>query len=93
MKINFPGIVVTNGEPSPQFMDELNRATQDWTMRAARGECGWICADCCASFSEGMPDACEHGHDSCTSIIQRDKQRAVSGHEWCRTPSTKEQND
>jgi hypothetical protein len=47
-----------------------------WTDKAARGLCGWICADCCLSFPEGMPDACEHGDKRCTEIIQRDKAAA-----------------
>lgn len=58
-------------------IDEMNRTTQEWTMKAARGECSWICADCCCSFPKGMPDQCEYGHDSCTSIIKRDKANAV----------------
>jgi hypothetical protein len=49
----------------------------NWTNKAARGQCGWICADCCASFPEGMPDACPHGHTRCTEIIQRDKAAAT----------------
>lgn len=57
-------------------LTELNKATRDWEMRAARGECGWVCADCCCTFPKGMPDACEHGHASCTAIIQRDKAQA-----------------
>jgi hypothetical protein len=51
----------------------MDKATQAWTMRAARGECAWVCSDCCVSFPKGMPDACEHGHQKCTDIIQRDK--------------------
>jgi rubrerythrin len=40
------------------FIEQMNKATTGWTMRAARGECGWICSDCGTSFSDGMPDAC-----------------------------------
>lgn len=57
-------------------LDSLNKATRDWEMRAARGECGWICADCSQSFQQGMPDKCVCGHQSCTDIIQRDKAEA-----------------
>jgi len=57
-------------------ISQADKLMRDWTDRAARGECGWICADCCCSFPEGMPDKCEHGHQSCTDIIQRDKQQA-----------------
>lgn len=57
-------------------ISHMDKVTQEWTMRAARGECGWICADCCVSFPEGMPDACEHSHESCTAIIERDKAAA-----------------
>ena len=73
--INMPGIVVTNAEGAEldAVIARMNKVTHEWTMRAARGECGWICSDCCASFPDGMPDACEWGHQSCTDIIQRDK--------------------
>jgi len=54
----------------------MDRATHDWTMRAARGECGWVCADCCCSFPSGMPDECVYGHQRCTDIIKRDKAEA-----------------
>ena len=54
-------------------MDDLTNA---WTLSAARGECGWICSDCCGSDPKGMPDECFYGHEKCTKIIQRDKQRA-----------------
>lgn len=48
-----------------------------WEMRAARNECGWICASCCQSFPEGMPDACPNSTtNGCTEIIVRDKQWA-----------------
>ncbi len=57
-------------------LDDLNKTTNDWTDRAARSECGWICADCCASFPDGMPDECACGHESCTNIIKRDKKEA-----------------
>ncbi|MEM5429385.1 hypothetical protein [Cupriavidus oxalaticus] len=56
----------------------MDKLTQEWTMRAARGECSWICADCCMSFPEGMPAECAHGHQSCTDIIKRDKADAQS---------------
>ena len=51
----------------------LNKLTTDWTMRAARGECSWICSDCGTSFPDGMPDACGHDMQRCTDIITRDK--------------------
>ena len=57
----------------PAFMEDLGDATQEWELRAAKGECGWICADCCVTFPAGMPAACEHGHVGCTQIIQRNK--------------------
>lgn len=69
---------IANGRPSAEKIAEMNKATRDWELRAARGECEWICADCCLTFSEGMPDACEHGHQSCTDLIQRDKRAANS---------------
>lgn len=57
-------------------LDALNAATNEWFAQAARGECGWICPDCCQAFPDGMPDSCCWGHQSCTDIIQRDKKAA-----------------
>lgn len=54
-------------------IESMDVATRAWTMEAARGECGWVCADCCCTFPEGMPDECVYGDARCTSIIQRDK--------------------
>lgn len=62
----------------PAYIEKLNRETHAWTMQAARGETGWICADCCCSDPQGMPDECFHGQAHCTSIIQRDKREAMS---------------
>lgn len=70
-----PGIVVTDAA-TPKFMDALNKATHDWTMRAARGECGWICSSCCGSSDSGMPDECFYGDKTCNDIIKRDKLQA-----------------
>lgn len=57
-------------------ISEMDRITADWTAQAARGECGWICADCCMCFPEGMPSECAHKIQSCTEIIKRDKRDA-----------------
>lgn len=59
--------------PNEETFASLNRSTREWEMRAARGECGWICADCSCSFPSGMPDECMHGQQFCTDIIKRDK--------------------
>lgn len=72
-----PGVVVFHGQPSDTQLAALDAATREWEMQAARGECSWVCADCCVTFPKGMPDACEHGHQSCTDIIQRDKLAAT----------------
>ncbi|WP_288649707.1 hypothetical protein [Pseudomonas sp. UBA5568] len=61
----------------PEYISALDQATRDWTDRAARGECPWVCADCCYTFKEGMPDQCCHGLQECTEIIKRDKLRAM----------------
>lgn len=61
-----------------EHISEMTKATREWTQRAARGECGWVCSDCCYSWPEGMPDECVHGNDRCTNIIKRDKMRAMS---------------
>jgi hypothetical protein len=62
-----------------EAISAMDKATREWEARAARGECSWICSDCCMTFSEGMPDACAHGHQNCTDIIQRDKRAAAVG--------------
>jgi hypothetical protein len=66
--------VKKRGEPLD--LSELNTATREWTMKAARGECQWVCSDCGASFPKGMPDHCLHGNERCTEIIKRDKDEA-----------------
>lgn len=62
----------------PAYIEKLNRETREWTMQAARGETGWICADCCCSDPKGMPDECFHNLVKCTTTIQRDKREAMS---------------
>lgn len=61
----------------PAHISGMDRATRDWTSKAARGECAWICSDCSYTFNDGMPNKCEHGLQQCTDIINRDKMRAV----------------
>lgn len=61
----------------PEYISALDKATREWTERAARGECAWVCADCCYTFNEGMPDQCYHGVEQCANIIKRDKLRAM----------------
>lgn len=70
------GIYVVPAEDMPSVLKEMDRITVEWTMRAARGECSWICSDCCTTFPSGMPNECAHGHQSCTDIIARDKLEA-----------------
>ena len=62
--------------PTDEQIGQLDHAMQQWTLKAARMECSWICADCSMTFPDGMPDKCEHGHQGCTDIIQRDKAEA-----------------
>lgn len=61
-------------------IEMMNKLTKAWEMRAARGECSWVCGDCCVSFVEGMPNACVHGHQSCTDIIESYKIAATKEH-------------
>ena len=68
--MKFPAIFISIGD---QNLDDMNVAMNEYTMKAARGECGWICSDCGASCSTGMPDACIGGVQTCTDIIIRDK--------------------
>lgn len=74
-----PGVfVMSAAKVDDAVLDTLNKQFDSWTMRAARGECSWICSDCCVTFPSGMPDACEHGHQGCTDIIKRDKACAAA---------------
>ena len=68
-----PGIFIAVN-PTDEQISQLDRAMQQWTLKAASMECSWICADCSMTFPEGMPDKCEHGHQGCTDIITRDKE-------------------
>lgn len=64
-------------ENNDETIEIMNKTTREWTMKAARGECGWICSDCSVSFGDGMPDECLHKYEGCTKIIQRDKALAL----------------
>lgn len=77
--MKFPGFfaVVGNQSDIDAALEKANAAMRDYTMRAARGECEWICSGCGASDVAGMPDACFHGQQECTDIIKRDKARAL----------------
>ena len=72
-------ILITDNPDVDAFVAGLDEVTREWESRAALGECGWICADCCASFAEGMPNDCAHGLQWCTDIITRQKQAAKNG--------------
>ena len=63
-------------ESLPETIEAMDKAMNDWTDKAARGECAWVCSDCCCSFPDGMPDECSHGDQRCTDIIRRDKAMA-----------------
>jgi hypothetical protein len=64
------GIFATQiDEDFAKTLAAMDKATNEWEARAARGECGWICSSCCISFPEGMPDECNHGDAGCTEII------------------------
>lgn len=60
-------------ETLPDTIETLNASMRDWTAKAARGECAWICCDCGMSFQDGMPDECAYKDQRCTDIIKRDK--------------------
>jgi len=59
-----------------EVISGMDQAMRDWTKKAARMECGWICADCCSSDNRGMPVKCMHGQQFCTDINTRDKRLA-----------------
>lgn len=67
--------------PDEHTIKALDEATHAWEMRAARGECAWVCADCCMTFPNGMPDKCGHGQQWCTDILQRDLRAASTSAE------------
>lgn len=76
----FPSVVIIEQDPTVAVLLDhiahMDKVTNEWTKRAARGECDWICSDCCQHFPNGMPDECCYGHKSCTDIILRDKKEA-----------------
>lgn len=75
---DLPGVFIASADENlAATIDTMNKLTQEWTMRAARGECSWVCSDCCMTFPAGMPDACAHGQQVCTDIITRDKAEAA----------------
>lgn len=59
-------------------LEAMNKATLEWTHRAARGECEWVCADCGMSFPEGMPNQCGDNLKACNKLIERDKLEATA---------------
>ena len=76
--MSIPGIIIAPADESlAETIAKMDKIMQEWTMSAARGECAWVCADCCCTFPKGMPDACTHGHQNCSDIIKRDKERAI----------------
>lgn len=75
-KANGLEVIFHEAKSIDEAFQVLNAHMIEYTHQAARGECGWICSDCCMSDPEGMPDECFHGHQGCTEIIQRDKREA-----------------
>ena len=75
--------ISTMGNNPEKLFSVMDSIFNDMTEKAARGECAWICSDCCCSFDDGMPDVCVHGDARCTEIIQRDKAAAQSAVDNC----------
>jgi hypothetical protein len=76
----FPGVFfadASNPADLAKTIDGMSKAMTVWTFQAARGECSWICSDCCITCPSGMPDECVHGQQRCTDIIKRDKADAL----------------
>lgn len=71
-------ITMVDANKLDNHIEGMNKSMQEWTAKAARGECGWICSDCCMSDPKGMPDECFHINPRCTEIIQRDKHEALA---------------
>ncbi len=76
-KLRAAAIDVIDRWDTPLWKDVPATAEYIGRLRAARGECSWVCASCCSTFPAGMPDACEHGDQGCTDIIKRDKANAL----------------
>ena len=74
-RFRIPGVFAntSNRLDTEKALKSMNEATREWTTQAAKGNCGWICADCCTSFPDGMPDVCAYNDNRCTDIIRRDK--------------------
>lgn len=68
---------VTTETSKDETLEIMNKATFDWTMRCARGEEYWVCADCGVGCPDGMPDQCVYNDSHCTDIIIRDKKEAL----------------
>lgn len=73
-----PGVFIAVN-PTDEQVASIESGIRAWELKAARGECSWICGYCSQTFYEGMPNACPWGHQSCTDIIQRDKEEANRG--------------
>lgn len=46
--------VETPDSPLEKVLPALDNYINDWTAKAARGECAWICSDCCSSSQKGI---------------------------------------
>ena len=53
-----------------KVFDHVQDSTNEWFMKAARGECQWFCPDCCIHFPDGMPDQCPHDIEKCTGYLK-----------------------
>jgi hypothetical protein len=63
------------GPATDAVVAEMDQLMLDFDTKAAKGEGPWICSDCCASFSGGMPNTCCCGHESCTTWLADFKQQ------------------
>lgn len=70
--VGFVAVASGKGEVSQSVISAMDKMTNDWFSAAARGECGWICPDCCMSDHKGMPAFCMCGSPGCDRLLVRD---------------------
>jgi hypothetical protein len=70
------GIFICDSTKRDEVFTDIDAFTCEWTMRAARNECEWVCASCSVTFPDGMPDKCEWDQQRCTDIITDNKKQA-----------------
>jgi hypothetical protein len=69
-------IYLTTPDKVNEVLKDMGEEMRDYTDRAARKECAWICSSCGGLDSNGMPDECFGKDEWCNNVIKIDKARA-----------------